>query len=303
MELSSQMILFAQVVEYGSFSAAARALGHAPSAVSRQVGALEDRLGVRLLHRGRQGLALTEAGTAFRDRATDVARRVAEAEAEAMAMGSRPLGVLRVACTTAFGRTHLMPILPPFLAANPELGVSLTLSDQPTDIAAEGIDVAIRFSEQIDDSSVVSRRLAQNRRVICAAPDYLRRAGVPSSPEEVERHNCLTLSTVPLWNEWHYGPPGDETIVRASGDFESNSADAIYHAALAGLGIARLPTYLVAADLRAGRPVHLLPDLVDEATSIVAVYAERRNLPLKIRAFIDHVAGVFSGTPPWDEPR
>jgi DNA-binding transcriptional LysR family regulator len=106
-----------------------------------------------------------------------------------------------------------------------------------------------------------------------------------------------------MWNEWHFGPPGAETIVRASGGFESNSADAIYHAALAGLGIARLPTYLVAADLRAGRLVHLLPDLVDDATSIVAVYVERRHLPQKIRAFIDHIAEVFSGTPPWDDSR
>jgi DNA-binding transcriptional LysR family regulator len=184
-------------LEHGSFSAAARALGHAPSAVSRQVGALEERLRVRLLHRARQGLALTEAGAAFPDRSTEVARRVAEAETEAMAMGSKPFGVLRVACTTAFGRTHLVPILPAFLAANPELRVSLTLGDQPTDMAAEGIDVAIRFSEQIDDPSVVSRRLALNRRVICAAPDYLRRAGVPTCPEEVERHNCLTLSRCP----------------------------------------------------------------------------------------------------------
>lgn len=300
MDLSSQMMLFARVVENGSFSAAARALDHAPSAVSRQIGLLEDRLGVRLLHRTRHGLALTEAGAAFHARCTDVARRVAQAEEEAVAMGAKPLGKLRITSTVAFGRTHLVPLLPGFMEANPDLSVWLELSDRPVDIAAEGIDVAIRFSEQIDDPSVVSRRLARNRRLICAAPSYIDRHGMPATPEDLAGHNCLRLSTVAIWNEWHFGPAGRGTTVRANGDFEANSADAIYHATLAGMGIARLPTYLVGGDLKSGRLVRVLPDLVDDETDIVAVYAERQNLPAKIRVFIDHLGHHFSGTPPWE---
>jgi len=300
-ELSSQMVLFARVVESGSFSAAARALDHTPSAVSRQIGLLEDRLGVRLLNRSRQGLALTEAGTAFHQRCVDVAKRVAEAEAMAVAMSAKPQGELRVTCTVAFGKTHLLPTLPAFLENNPELRLSLELTDRKADLAAEAIDVAVRFSEQIDDPSVVARRLARNQRLICAAPAYLDRFGVPERPEDLAGHNCLRLSTVASWNEWHFSSPDGERVVHATGDFEANSADAIYHATLAGMGIARLPTYLVGPDLRSGRLRRVLPELLDEATDLVAVYAERRNLAPKVRVFVDHLVSHFGDTP-WEDP-
>lgn len=236
MELSSQMMLFALVVEHGSFSAAARALDHAPSAVSRQIGLLEDRLGVRLLHRSRHGLALTEAGATFHDRCADIVRRVNDAEAEAMAMGAMPQGRLRITSTVAFGRTQLAPILPSFMAANPDLKISLELSDRTLDLVAESIDVAIRFSEQIDDPSVVSRRLARNRRLICAAPSYIDRFGAPATIDDLALHNCLRLSTVATWNDWRFGPADAPITVQAGGNFEANSADAIRSATLAGHG-------------------------------------------------------------------
>jgi len=298
MELSSQMMLFAHVVEHGTFSAAARALDHAPSAVSRQIGQLEDRLGVRLLQRSRHGLTLTEAGTAFHARCLDIATRVVEAKDEAMAMGAKPLGELRVCSTVAFGRTHLVPALQGFMAANPGLRLSLELTDRPVDIAADNIDAAIRFSEQIDDPSVVSRKLARNQRVICASPAYLERAGIPRTPDDLAQHNCLRLSTVDGWNDWSFGV-GAPTV-HATGDFEASSADGVYHATLAGIGIARLPTYLVGPDIRSGRLVRLLDDLIDAETDIVLVYADRRNLPAKIRVFIDHLVAHFAGRPPWE---
>ncbi|GMG82622.1 LysR family transcriptional regulator [Paralimibaculum aggregatum] len=300
MDLSSQMVLFAKVMEHGSFSAAARTLGQTPSALSRQIANLEDRLGVRLLHRTRHGLTVTEAGAGFLERSRDVAARVAEAEAETVGLGTRPVGLLRIGSTVAFGRMHLVAALPEFARRHPDLDISLELSDRPIDIEADGIDVAIRFSEQIADQSVVARRLTANPRVICAAPAYLERFGRPATPEALADHNCLRLSTVESWNAWEFGSGAGQTTVVATGSFEANSADAIHQAVLAGMGIARLPTYLVAEDLRRGRLEHLLPGLVDDTTNIVAVYADRRNLPAKIRVFLDHLVERFAGTPPWE---
>lgn len=128
----------------------------------------------------------------------------------------------------------------------------------------------------------------------------MERFGAPASINDLATHNCLRLSTVAIWNEWHFGPADARTTVQATGDFEASSADAIHSATLAGMGIARLPTYLVSDDLTAGRLVQILPHLVDEETDIVAVYAERQNLPAKIRVFVDHVVASFSGTPPWE---
>ena len=300
MELSSQMLLFAKVVENGSFSAAARALDQTPSAVSKQIGNLEDRLGVRLVTRKRQGISLTEEGRAFYERCSELAENISDAEKMVVSMGAHPRGELRVASTVAFAKAHVLPILPALLEQNPDLRLSLELTDRRVDLAEEGIDVAIRFSEQIDDPAVMARKLARNRRVICAAPAYLERFGVPETPDDLSRHNCLRLSTVASWNEWDFGEAEGQEPVRLDGNFEANSADAIYHATLAGIGIARLSTYLVGPDLCAGRLVRLLPDYVDETSDIVAIYSDRRNLSPKIRLFIDHLVESFGTSPPWE---
>lgn len=300
MELSSQMLLFARVVEAGSFSAAARAAGHSPSAVSRQIGNLEDRLEVRLLNRTTQGLALTEEGRAFHERCREVAAQISDAESYVVSLGDHPQGQLRVVSTVAFGKAQLMALMPAFLRRYPEVRLSLELTDRAVDLAGEGVDLAIRFTEQLDDPSLIVRRLARNRRVICAAPAYLARFGTPATPAELAGHNCLMLSTVSRWNDWQLDDPESGERIALGGNFEANSADGVYHAALAGLGIARLSTYLVGDDIRAGRLVHLLPDYADDGSDIVAVYPEKRNLAPKVRAFIDHLAGHFGPVPPWE---
>lgn len=299
MDLPSQMILFARVVETGSFSAAARTLKQTPSAVSRQIRQLEDRIGLRLLTRTQHGIALTEEGRAFHERCSLVAADVAETEALLSGMGNRPQGTLRIVATVAFGKAQLMPILPRFLDAYPELRVALRLTDGPVSFGTDDVDIAIRFTEQVDDPDLIVRKLAPNRRVLCAAPSYVERHGTPRTPEELVEHNCLRLSSVASWNEWQFGD-GAGGLARLDGNFEANSADAIYHAALAGLGIARLSTYLIGEDLRAGRLVRLLPGYVQEDSNIVAVYSERRNLAPKIRAFLDHMVGHFTPVPPWE---
>ena len=298
MDLPTQMILFARVVETGSFSAAARALSQTPSAVSRQIAQLEDRIGVRLLTRTQQGIALTEEGRAFHERCTVIAHDLAETEDMLSGLGEHPRGTLRAVATVAFGKAQLLPILPQFLERHPDVRLSLELTDRPVRLGAEGIDVAIRFSEQVDDPDAISRRLASNRRVICASPGYIERHGAPQSPAELAEHNCLRLSTVAAWNDWRF--PGADAPPMLGGNFEANSADAIYHAALAGVGLARLSTYLVGDDLRSGRLVRILPDYAQEDSSLVALYQDRRNLAPKIRAFLDHLVDHFTPVAPWE---
>jgi len=303
MDLSSQMVLFAKVVECESFSAAARSLGHSPSAVSRQIGHLEDRLGVRLLNRSKHGLSLTEEGAAFHARCAEVAAQIIDAEDFAAQMTGHPRGMLRVVSTVAFAKAQLLPLLPEFLAQYPDIRVSLELTDRRVDLAAEAIDVAIRFTEQLDDPSVIARRLAVNRRVICAAPAYLERFGTPRTPADLAGHNCLRLSTVARWNDWHLEGSGAAEPAPIHGNFEANSADAIYHAALAGVGIARLSTYLVGDDVRAGRLVRLLPEQSCEGSELFAIYSDKRNLSPKVRAFIDFLVARLGPAPPWERAR
>ena len=301
MEIASQMLLFAHVVEHGSFSASARAFEHTPSSVSKQIGQLEDRLGVRLLNRTTRGIALTEDGKAFYVRCAEIARAVAEAESMVVSLGDHPQGTLRVAATVAFAKAILLPLLPAFLAKNDDLKLVLDVTDRPVDLAEGEADVAIRFTEQITDPSVVARKLATNRRVICAAPSYLKKYGMPERPEDLLQHNCLRLSTVSSWNDWEFPGPHGPGVLHVTGNFEANSADAVYHAVRAGLGIARLSTYLVNEDIRAGRLERILPEYIQQDSDILAIYASRRNLPPKVRVFVDFLAERLGPMPPWEQ--
>ena len=295
MDLSSQMVLFARVVGAGSFSAAARDVGHSPSAISRQIGHLEDALGIRLLTRTSHGITTTEEGRQFFERCRIVANEVSEAEALLDYLSERPAGRLNVVSTVAFGNVQLLPLLPRFLAENPEVSVSLRLTDDALDLGSGEADLAIQFSEQVTDDAVILRKLALNRRVLVAAPDYLRQHGTPAARADLAGHACLKLTTVEHWNDWI--PPGAAPGRPA---FEANTADAVYRASLAGLGIARLSTYLVNADIAAGRLARVLPDYEQDDSNIVAIYRDRRNLSPKIRAFIDFLVDVYDPVPPWE---
>lgn len=301
MDIAQQMILFAQVVDSGGFSAAARGLGLTPSAVSRQIGQLEDRLGTRLLNRSTRHVSLTPVGRAFYARCARVAQDVTEAESMVRTLVDHPQGTLKVAATVAFAKAQLLPLLPDFLARNADLRLSLEVTDRVIDMVAEEIDVAVRFSEQVDDPTLVARRLATNRRVYVASPGYVKAHGTPMGPEDLAHHNCLRLSTVAAWNDWTFMDGKGKRVVHVKGNFEANSADTVYYAALAGLGVARLSTYLVNDALKDGRLVRVLPDHLDEASEILAVYSNRRNLSPNVRAFIDYFADAFGPVAPWED--
>lgn len=300
MEIAGQMIVFARVVDAGGFSAAAREMSMTPSALSKQVQNLEDRLGVRLLNRSTRKITLTEEGRTFYERSRLISADIDEATTLVKAMGEHPSGTLRVASTVAFGKRYLLPLLPAFLRRYPAIRCSLELTDNSIDLVDDDIDIAIRFTEQIEAQQVIARKLAHNTRYFCASPDYLYRNPAPQTPEDLRHHNCLGLSTVSTWNEWRFGEGEDRTYHRVDGNFEANSADAVHHGCLAGLGIARLSSYLVNDDLRAGRLIRVLPDHVDHGSDLYAVYLERRHLLPKTRAFIDTLVHQFSGVPPWE---
>ena len=301
MELSSQMVLFARVVDEGSLSAAARTLNQSPSAVSKQVSHLEDRVGVRLLNRSSSGISLTDEGQQFYERCSEIAQNVTQAEEMIVSLSGKPQGRLHILSTVAFGKAQLMPVLPAFLDQYPEVQLSVDFTDTKRDFADDRIDVAVQFTEQIEDQSLVARKLAPNRRVVCAAPEYLERMGTPQRFADMAHHNYLRLSTVKSWNDWHMNDADPaQAMARLPSNMELNSADAVYHAALAGSGVARLSTYLIAPDLASGRLVRLFPEYEGKDSDIYAVYSTRRNLSPKVRALIDHLVAAFGPVPPWE---
>ena len=282
----SEMSVFVRVAQEGSFSAAARRLDLTPSAVSKQIGRLEERLGARLFNRTTRQISLTDVGQAFFARADRILGDLAEAERAVTDMAGNPRGLLRVSVPVAFGRMHLAPRLPRFLAANDEVQIDLTLNDRFADLVEEGFDLALRIGE-LADSSLIARKLAPNRRLVVAASSYLEAHGRPERPPDLLDHNCLTYTYRAQRHDWEFhGPQGREQI-RVSGNLEANDAGALREAVLAGLGVALLPLWLVGEDIRDGRLEVVLPDYPAPDSAIYAVYAPGRFLSPKVRRFVD----------------
>jgi len=296
------MQVLSRVAALGSFSSAARALGMSQTMVTRHIDAIEDRLGVRLFHRTTRRLTLTEAGQAYLQAAERILAEIDEAESAASASVSEPRGTLRVNLPLAFGLRQAVPAIADFAALYPALTVDIGLTDRFIDLVEEGWDLAIRIG-QLRDSSLVARKLAPIRTVICAAPAYLASAGTPRSLGELAGHNCLgyTLPTPATADRWRFGRSG-EIEVAVTGTFRANNGDALREAALAGIGIVYQPTFLFTDDLRAGRLVPLVLDRpLFQFANAYAVYAPTRHVPAKVRHFVDFLAERWSGEPPWDE--
>ena len=294
------MALFARVVEAESFTAAARAQGLSKSAVSKQIARLEDRLGARLLNRTTRRLSLTEAGSAFYEACQKVVAEAESAEQAVTHLAAAPRGQLRVNAPMSFGQLHVAPMLPEFLGACPELSLDLDLNDRQVDLVEEGYDVAIRIGV-LDDSSLIVRRLAPSRNILCAAPAYLEAHGHPSVPADLTEHNVLLYSYRTRGSVVRLRGSGGERSVTVRGRLRVNNGDALLAAALGGLGIAFLPSFIVGDALRAGDLQCLLPDWRDAAEAGVhAVYPASRNLSPKVRVFVDFLSRRFGATPYWD---
>jgi DNA-binding transcriptional LysR family regulator len=282
-----QIESFVGVATKGSLTATAKAEGVAPAVIGRRIDALEERLGVKLMLRTTRRITLTHEGSAFLDDCQRVLADLSNAEASVSAGGVKASGYLRITAPAGFGRRHVAPMVPRFLAQHPDVQVSLNLSDRVVDIVNEGFDCAVRVGD-LPDSSLVSVRLADNRRQCVAAPSYVKRAGLPQSPADLHRHECLTLSSDASQSRgWAFMIGGVVSHLRPQGRLDCSDGQVLHGWCLQGLGIAWRSTWEVNTDIAEGRLVALLDEFAAPPNGIYVVFAQRKHLPLRVRLWID----------------
>jgi len=294
-----QIESFVAVATKGSLTAAANAEGVAPAVIGRRIDALEERLGVKLMLRTTRRITLTHEGSAFLEDCQKVLADLGNAEASVSAGGVKASGHLRITAPAGFGRRHVAPLVPRFLAEHPDVSLSLNLSDRVVDIVNESFDCAIRVGD-LADSSLVSVRLADNRRLCVATPAYLKRAGVPQTPADLARHECLTLSSdASQTRGWAFQVDGQVEHLRPSGRLDCSDGQVLHAWCLAGLGIAWRSTWEVQQDIAAGHLVAVLEDYAAPPNGIYAVFPQRRLLPLRVRLWIDFVKHSYGDPGYW----
>lgn len=293
--------MFLRVLDLGSITAAAHSLDLSVAVASQRLKRLERELGVRLLHRTTRRLHPTPEGVALAERGRVLVEDLESLRAGLREAATEIAGTLRVTLSASFGRQHVSPLLPKFLARHPKLRLSVHLSDQVVDLVSEGFDLAIRIGA-MEDSQLVARRIAANRRVLCASPDYLRRRGQLKVPRDLQDHECLLLfGSSGRQDVWRlHDAQGKEMPVRVQGRFESNLGELLRDASVAGEGIAIHSLWHVADDLRTGRLQVVLPDFPLATTAISAVMPQRRQVPPRVRAFVDFLVEEFGDNPPWE---
>lgn len=294
-----QIESFASVATRGSLTAAARSEGVAPAVIGRRIDALEERLGVKLLVRTTRKITLTHEGSAFLEDCQRVLADLVNAEASVSAGGVKASGYLRVTAPAGFGRRFVAPLVPRFVAEHPDVKVSLNLSDRVVDIVNESFDCAVRVGD-LPDSSLISLRLADNRRLCVATPGYLQRAGTPRHPSELSRHDCLVLSSDASQSRgWAFTIDGTVTHWRPSGRVDCTDGQVLHDWCRAGLGIAWRSTWEVESEIKAGQLVTVLDDFCAPPNGIYAVFAQRKHLPLRVRLWIDFLKLTYADAAYW----
>lgn len=293
------MQVFVESVNQGGFSAAGRQLSLSPSAVSKLITRLENRLGVRLFNRTTRLVNLTEAGQAFYKRCVEILEEVENAETSITGFGHVPKGILRINSTPGFFKHQLLPIMFEFQRLYPQLIVDFQLTGQPIDLINDGVDLAIRLGV-LKDTSLVARKLGESNRIVCASPLYLKNNGIPSTPTALLKHNCLRLSTSDVFNQWKFSYDEKEEEIATKGNFITDNVDALYEYTLMGGGIARLSSFMIGEDIKAGRLVPILKNYTIEKQQIHAVFPHRKYLPAKVRVLLDYLINKFTPTVPWE---
>ena len=299
MDRLKQIESFVAAAAKGTLTAAAQAEGVAPAVVGRRIDALEERLGVKLLLRTTRRISLTHEGSAFLEDCQRILADMANAEASVSAGGVKASGALRITAPAGFGRRHVAPLLPAFLARHPDVHLSLNLSDRVVDIVHEGFDCAVRVGD-MPDSSLISMRLADNRRQCVAAPAYLQRAGVPQHPSELGRHECLMLSSdASQTRGWAFTIDGAVTHLRPSGRLDCSDGQVLHAWCRQGLGIAWRSTWEVEGDIAAGTLVPLLEAFAAPPNGIYALLPQRKHLPLRLRLWVDFLKHHYGDAGYW----
>ena len=298
MDTFTAMKVYCSVVENDSLAGAARSLNVSPSVVSKQLSALEDRLGVRLLNRTTRRISVTQEGTAYYERCKRIITDVAEAENSVSSAHAAPRGLLKITAPVTFAHRHLTPHLPKFLDIFPEVEVQVQVNDRVVDLVDEGIDLAIRIS-QLKDSSLIARRLAPNRRYIAATPEYLKKNGTPNAVDDLKEHRLITWPPGNPLNDWHFLINGIERIMKVNGAIAVNEGDGILTTLLAGGGLGMTQEFLAGPYVREKKLVPLLEEFVREDNPIYAVYPSNKHLSPKVRAFVDFLVKIYSPTPYW----
>ncbi|EEX15589.1 transcriptional regulator, LysR family [Citreicella sp. SE45] len=293
MSQDGDLAIFHAILDAGSFAGAARHLGVTPSAISKRIAQMEGRLGAPLFVRTTRRMTLTEAGQTYAARTKDLLTQLSAAEDEIAEGIGAIRGPIRITSSIALGRRHVLPIVLDFSEAYPDVAVDLTLTDALVDLIEDGYDLAVR-SAALPDSGLISRRLAGNRRIICAAPGYLARHGAPTLPDDLAGHACLTLNMRGPFNAWRLGDDWDRPLELGRG-FSCNSLDALHAACLRGLGIARLPSFLVAEHIANGRLVALFDDVEGpaERSTISLLHPYTTVVPRRVRLLADALVEGF----------
>ena len=298
------MLVFAKVVETSSFSTAARRLGMSRSAASKHVTRLERTLAVRLLNRTTRKLSLTEAGHSVYAHSTRIASEVCATETSIQPFLRRPQGLLRVSAPSAFGRLHLVPVLPDYLALHPDVSIELVLSDRLVDLVEERFDIAIS-SSPLMQANLIRRILAPIHWALCCTPAYAKRMATLKHPDDLRLHNCIFYRSVAIGGDlWSFSRAGEVCGVPVRGNFKANTSEAVRDAALNDIGIALLPTFVIPQEITSGQLVRLLPEWVPHGTfgeSLVAHFIADRHLTPKIRTLVDFLAKRYGRTPVWDK--
>jgi len=302
MDRLKQIESFVAVATKGSLTAAAGTEGVAPAVIGRRIDALEERLGVKLLVRTTRRITLTHEGSAFLEDCQRLLTDLANAEASVSAGGVKASGYLRVTAPAGFGRRHVAPLVPRFIALHPDVNVSLNLSDRVVDIVNEGYDCAVRVGD-LPDSSLVSVRLADNRRLCVATPTYLKRAGTPKHPNDLARHECLTLSSdASQTRGWAFLVDGAVTHLRPSGRIDCSDGQVLHDWCASGLGLAWRSTWEVEREIANGQLVSVLDDFAAPPNGIYAVFPHAKHLPLRVRLWIDFLKHSYGHAGYWNGP-
>lgn len=298
MDQFKQISTFVDVIAKGSLSAAARAEGIAPAMIGRRLDALEERLGVKLLQRTTRKIALTHEGTAFLEDCQRILAELEEAESAVSERSARATGHLLISAPAGFGRQHVAPLLPSFLAEHRDLTLTLSLNDRVVDLIGEGIDVAIRIAS-LSDSNLIGVKLADNKRVIVASPAYLKRHGTPHSLDELARHNCLAISSDGSQRGWTFRQNGKNVTLKVAGNMVCNDGEVLHDWALAGKGLAWRSMWEVGTEIESGKLQTVLDEFAAPGNDIYAVFAQRRHLPLRIRALVDFLRRAYAQPDYW----